>query len=261
MDNGEEISAKIDLKGAVKAFLKTTATAIIITDVRGIILWCNDRVAEIYEEPITDILGTHITERVVYSEGFKANDNLRHALEHGYTELSESRLITKAYKEIFVNHQLYRLNDKRGNHFGFWVIAHELTKEKKSIEESKAAIKVLNEMREEEIKKKQLEVIEMIKGQSEVLCPAKDLRDTDCPAVLAVEAAIQKSGPALSTLFTNTELTVAKYVRQNMSIKDISEKMCISERTVKNHRYSIRKKLNISRSSVPLGKYLQGFKI
>jgi DNA-binding CsgD family transcriptional regulator len=44
---------------------------------------------------------------------------------------------------------------------------------------------------------------------------------------------------------TATERNVAAFIRDGLQTKEIAERMNISERTVENHRYHIRKKLNL----------------
>ena len=259
-----EIMSNADLEGLVDAFVRTSTAAFIVTDVDGIVLWCNARVVDLYNGPVSEIIGADIRDIMLhhaFQEVVRSNQRLQQARERGYTEIARSRLVTGPNNDRFIHHWVYRLDDRDGNHIGFVGVIYEVTDENRSIEESRAAIKVLSEMREGEIREKQLQVIEMVKARGAALCPVKLQDDADCPAVTAVEASVKENDYSLAGLLTTTELIVAKYVRQSMSIKAISEKMCISERTVKNHRYAIRKKLNLSHSNVPLGKYLNGFKI
>ena len=230
-----------------------------ITDVDGIILWCNETLADVYEQPKNEILSSHLRDRIVYPKGIGIEDRIQQAIEHGYTEKLQATWTTITGKKKFMHQALYKLNDNQGKHIGFWKIAYELTAENTLISDSKAAIRLLTAMREEEIKEKKLEVIETLKIQGNILCPAKKLRGKICPAILAVEESIVREQAAIRTLLTNTELEIARYVKRGISIKKIADKMSISERTVKNHRHSIRKKLNISNTNISLTKYLQSF--
>jgi DNA-binding NarL/FixJ family response regulator len=99
----------------------------------------------------------------------------------------------------------------------------------------------------------------MLKMQSDALCPGQDLRNDYCPAIKAVEESIIKDRPRLNRILTPTEAQVAEYTKQGHSIKHIAGQMNISERTVKNHRHAIRKKLNIAHTNINLTKYLQTF--
>lgn len=261
MDKSKKIWSKIDVMGLIQLFIKTTTVAMVITDTKGIILWCNDPLGKLYEEPVKDILGTHFGDRVIYPKGVNIVDRMQRAIEQGCSEPLRTKGITKSGQEKFVHQQIYRLDDTDGNHIGFWGAGYELTQEKKAVDDSMTAVRVLTELQKGEIQEKQLDVIEMIKMQSDVLCPAKSLRDNYCPAILAVEESIIKDRPRLKTLLTNTEHKVATYTKRRMTIKNISKKMSISERTVKNHRHSIRKKLNISNTKVNLTKYLQSVPI
>ena len=259
MDTFEKLWAAVDLEKVILNFRDSSVAAMAVTDLNGIILWCNDRLADIYEEPKSVLIGSHLGDRVIYPKGVNVETRIGQAIEKGYSELLKTRWMTHSGEEKFMHQRIYRLDDRSGTHIGFWGIAYELTEEKRTINDSKAALRLLHEMREEEIKDKQLEVIEMLKAQSEALCPGKALREDFCPAILAVEESIIKDRPSLNALLTSTELKVAAYVKQGMSIKTIAHKMCVSERTVKNHRHAIRKKLNITRTNIALAKFLQGF--
>jgi PAS domain S-box-containing protein len=257
MDAFGKLWANVDTIRMLQSFIESSTAAEVICGTDGIIVWCNDKFTLIHEQPREDLIGSHFGEYVVYPKGGSADDRIKTSIENGRTELQKAKWITKSGKEKFMHQRLYRLDDIHQNHIGFWGIAYELTEEKKSIDDSKTAIRVLTEMHNEDCKKKQLEVIEMIKSQSNVLCPGKNLRGKYCPAILAVEEFINKGRPAINNLLTKTELKVADYAKQGESIKTTSMKMSISQRTVKNHRHSIRKKLNITHTNISLTNYLQ----
>jgi DNA-binding NarL/FixJ family response regulator len=48
------------------------------------------------------------------------------------------------------------------------------------------------------------------------------------------------------TNLTQSELKILELIAQNKKTKEIAELLFISEKTVKNHRYNISKKLNLS---------------
>lgn len=259
MGPASSLWSNANVHGLFEVFSQTSTAAMAINDVDGIILWCNDTWANVYEQPRNEISGSHLKDRIVYPNGIGIEDRIQQAIEHGYTDKLQTTWNTITGKKKFMHQALYRLDDNQGKHIGFWKIAYELTAENTLISDSKAAIRLLTEMREEEIKEKQLEVIEKLKVQGNILCPAKKLRGKICPAILAVEESIVKEQSAISALLTNTELEIARYVKRGISIKKMADKMSISERTVKNHRHSIRKKLNISNTQISLTKYLQSF--
>lgn len=251
--------ANANVHGLFEVFSRTSTAAMAITDVTGIILWCNDTWADVYEQPENEILGSHLRDRIVYPKGIGIEDRIQQAIALGYTDKLQTPWTTITGKKKFMHQALYKLDNKQGKHIGFWKIGYELTAENTLISDSKAAIRLLTEMREEEIKEKKLEVIETLKVQSNILCPAARLPGKTCPAILAVEESIVKEQAAIRALLTNTELDIARYVKKGLSIKKIADKMSVSERTVKNHRHSIRKKLNISNTRISLTKYLQSF--
>ena len=259
MGEFEKLWTQADLNGLIRTFNATSSAAMVVTDTKGIVLWCNNRLADICEEPEKDLIGSHFGTFVVYPQGVDVKARMQQAVDRGYTDLLKTKWVTKSGKEKFMHQRTYRLDGKDGTHLGFWGIAYELTQEKKSIDDSKTALRVLTEIQAEELKAKQLEVIEMLKVQSNLLCPGKSLRDEYCPAILAVEESIVKDRPSLKALLTNTELKIAAHVKEGLSIKDIANKLCVSERTVKNHRHAIRKKLNITRTNISLTNFLQGF--
>ena len=250
-----------DVHGLFEVFSETSTAAMGITDVDGIILWCNDTWANVYEQTKNEILDSHLRDRIVYPKGIGVEERIQQAIEHGYTDKLQTTWTTITGKKKFMHQALYKLNDNQAEHIGFWKIAYELTAENTLISDSKAAIRLLTNMREEEIRQKQLEVIELLKVQGNILCPAKKHGGKNCPAIIAVEESIIKDQAAIIALLTNTELEIARHVKKGISIKKIADKMSISERTVKNHRHAIRKKLNISNTNVSLIKYLQNFSI
>lgn len=42
------------------------------------------------------------------------------------------------------------------------------------------------------------------------------------------------------------ELKIAALLRMNLSTKEIADRLCLSERSIRNHRYRLRKKLQLS---------------
>jgi DNA-binding CsgD family transcriptional regulator len=257
MDAGEKLWSNVNLQHFAQMFIETTTAALVITDTNGIILWCNDRLTDIYEEPKNGIISSHLGDRIIYPKGVTVGERIKQAIELGYTELLKTKWVTKTGIEKFMHQRVYRLDDRVGNHIGFWGIGYELSSENQVITDTKNAVRVLADLQKEEIQEKQVDVIEMIKMQSEALCPNKNLRGGYCPAILAVEKALVEDQISLKMLLTNTEHKVAAYTKRRMAIKAISKEMDISERTVKNHRHSIRKKLNISNTNISLTKYLQ----
>jgi DNA-binding CsgD family transcriptional regulator len=257
MDAGEKLWSNVNLQHFVQMFIETTTAALVIADTNGIILWCNDRLADIYEEPKNDIISSHISDRVIYPKGVTVGERIKQAIELGYSEMLQTKWVTKTGIEKFMHQRIYRLDDRTGMHIGFWGIGYELTRENQVITDTKNAVRVLADLQKEEIQEKQMDVIEMIKMQSEALCPNKNLRGEHCPAILAVEKSIFNDQISLKMLLTNTEHKIAAYTKRRMTIKAISKVMNISERTVKNHRHSIRKKLNISNTNISLTEYLQ----
>ena len=259
MGTYEKMWANADFNGLIRTFSETSSAAMVVTDTKGIIVWCNHTLADICEETEEDLIGSHFGTFVVYPQGTDVGARMQQAIERGYTDLLKTKWVSKSGKEKFMHQRTYRLDGKDGTHLGFWGIAYELTQEKKSIDDSKTALRVLTEIQAEELKAKQLEVVEMLKVQSDLFCPGKSLRGEFCPAILAVEESIIKDRPSLKALLTNTELKIAAHVKEGWSIKDIADKLCISQRTVKNHRHAIRKKLNITHTNISLTNFLQGF--
>ena len=257
MNEFKSLTNRIDSLNFMQLFAKTTTALIVITNTKGFILWCNDRFSDVYEVPKNKIIGSYLGDHVVYPKGVDIEVRMQEAIDKGCSALLQTSLVTRTGNEKFIHHQIYRMDDKQKQLIGFFGIGYELTMEKRVIDDSKTAIRVLNEMREEEIKGKQLEVIEMMKVQCNVLCTGEAPHGKYCPAILAVEESLIKGQPSLKALLTNAELQVAKYVKMGMPTKRISNKMGISERTVKNHRHAIRKKLNISQTNISLTNYLQ----
>lgn len=261
MESVKHLWPRIDFSELFLMFSQASTISIVVTDTEGVILWCNDRMAITYDQPKNEVVGTHLKDIVVYPKGITVEDRMQQAFERGYTEQLSTTWITAVGKKKYMHQRIFRLNDKQKNHIGFWGIAYELTKEKKRIDDSRAAIRVLNEIRKEEIKEKQLEVIDMVKAQSIALCLEKNARAANCPAILAAEESLVKDQPSLKALLTGAELKVAKLVKKGVPTKGISDRLCISERTVKNHRHAIRKKLKITRTDISLSKYLQSHSI
>jgi FixJ family two-component response regulator len=57
--------------------------------------------------------------------------------------------------------------------------------------------------------------------------------------------------------FTKSELKILELIQQQMRTRDIAELLSISEKTVKNHRYNICKKLNFKEENSSIYKWLQ----
>ena len=152
MSTFEKLWSKVDLECLILKFQETSTAAIALIDTNGIILWCNNRLAEVYEEAKKDLIGSHIGARVIYPKGIDAGGRIKQAIETGYTELMQTKWVTKSGEEKFMHQRIYRLDDKHGNLIGFWGIAYELTKEKRTINDSRVALRALTEMQKEEVK-------------------------------------------------------------------------------------------------------------
>lgn len=59
-----------------------------------------------------------------------------------------------------------------------------------------------------------------------------------------------KSNPGKNSKLTRSEMTVAEMVNSGKTTKEIASILCLSEKTVSNHRQSIRKKLGLVKKAV-----------
>lgn len=63
-----------------------------------------------------------------------------------------------------------------------------------------------------------------------------------------------------SNRFTKSELRILDLIQQQMSTKDIAKLLSLSEKTIKNHRYNICKKLDFKDEKTSIYQWLQQYK-
>jgi len=234
-----------------------------ISDFEGKVEWVSESCISMSKSKEKNtIIGTYMRDWLEPDSRIVLEDMFRTTIEQGRCRGEILSVIGADGKTMHNWHRLHLIRDDDGSPLAILCAVIELTQLKKTIDlldNTKTALKVLADIQKEQIEEKQLNVIGMIKMQGDALCPGKHLRGEHCPAILEVEKMILKDRPGLKMILTNTELEVAGHTKQGLAIKKIANIMGISERTVKNHRHSIRKKLNISLTSINLTKYLQNF--
>jgi len=153
----------------------------------------------------------------------------------------------------------------------------ELLKEKDSLEEKvirrtneiqekNLTLKVLLDQRSGDKKKLEQEIMANVK---KLIMPninrlkSSTLSSKQLSELSVLEANLNEIiSPFASTIeskytsLTPTETQVANFIKHGASSKEISESLCLSQRTVDTHRYNIRKKLGISGQRVNLRTYL-----